>query len=95
MYEFLKHPSVFEIFLNDCIKNGLKYLVELVRVCSAGFVDVQLPLASVHFLKLPLNVGNGFLVVMTPSVRGKNDAQRGLLDLFLEQVFFVEKKDHR
>lgn len=48
MARFLEETAVFEVFFNDDVSHSIKHKLDVLRVCGAGHVGVDLLDVSAH-----------------------------------------------
>lgn len=91
----LEKAAVLQVVLDDHISDSVKHKLDVLGVSGTGEVGVDLlcVLSLVQVLKLALNVSCCLLVSIGACIFWVANGEGTLLDLFLEQIFFVEEED--
>lgn len=92
----LKKAAIFQVVLDDHIRDGIKDELDVGRVRGACEMCVNLLLVPplVQALKLHLDVGRRFLVRVGSRVLREADGERGFGNLLLKEVLLVQKQDY-
>lgn len=90
----LVEATASQVVGDDDVRDGVKHKLDVLRVCGAGHVAVDLlGRRLVLRLELGLDVGRSLAILLGSCILSEADCEGRSQDLLLEEILLVEEKD--
>lgn len=90
----LEETTVFQVFFDDNVGDGVKHKLDVLRVCGAGHVGIDFfdVSSQVKLQELQLDVITSIFIGVWAIIIREAHAEVSLLDLLCEDIFLVEEE---